>query len=54
MPDLFLWKYNINNNLNECLIVEVKSINDKLSEHQRYWIYFLTKIGQKVEVLHIE
>ena len=43
MPDVFLWKYNINNNLNECLIVENESINDKLSKHQRYIIYFLTK-----------
>ena len=54
MPDLFLWKYNEKGIITECLIVEVKSKNDKLSEHQRYWIYFLTNIGQKVEVLHIE
>ena len=54
MPDVFMWKYNDISRVNECLIVEVKSKNDRLSEHQRYWIYFLTNIGQKVEVLHIE
>ena len=63
MPDLFLWKetHIYKNNVkqhvaleNSCLLVEVKSRNDKLSEYQKYWLSFLSKIEINVEVLHIE
>jgi hypothetical protein len=63
MPDLFLWKESIVYETNSksvlavedsALLVEVKSKNDKLSDHQKYWLSFLTKIEQNVEILHIE
>lgn len=65
MPDLFLWKesfvYDKNTGSKKvysvedsALLVEVKSKNDKLSDHQKYWLSFLTKIEQNVEILHIE
>ena len=60
MPDLFLWKEDGNSGLADevirgsALIVEVKSRNDKLSDYQKYWLHFLTKIEVNVEVLHVE
>jgi hypothetical protein len=55
MPDLFLWKIYGNKIIpDSALLVEVKSKNDKLSEHQKYWLSFLSKINVAIEVLHIE
>ena len=35
------------------VIFEVKSTNDKLSDHQKYWLNLLYDCGLEVEVLHI-
>lgn len=68
MPDLFLWKImeekfvingkEIIKKSNKAIwgslkIVEVKSTNDKLSDHQKYWLNLLYDCGLEVEVLHI-
>jgi hypothetical protein len=54
MPDLFLWKeekgFVVEGN---ALLVEVKSKNDKLSDHQKYWLDLLNKLNINTEILHI-
>jgi len=52
MPDLFLWDEK--NLSGSSLLVEVKSINDKLSDHQKYWLKFLKNINVNSEILHIK
>ena len=64
MPDLFLWnenqtesKYKVSHFYAESgslKLVEVKSVNDKLSDNQRFWIktFYDNKIN--VEILHIK
>lgn len=49
LPDLFL----INHNLQTCLFVEVKSINDSLSNTQKYWLDFLTRNDVPVSVCRV-
>ena len=68
MPDLFLWKsreetFCINGKTivkklkeaqwDSLKIVEVKSTNDKLSEHQKFWLTLLHSCDIDIEVLHI-
>ena len=68
MPDLFLWKtkeetFSINGKTivkklkeaqrDSIKIVEVKSTNDKLSEHQKFWLTLLHSCDIDIEVLHI-
>lgn len=52
MPDLFLWKETSLHD--SALLVEVKSLNDKLSDHQKYWLKFLNYINLNNEILHIK
>ncbi|KAA8917255.1 hypothetical protein TRICI_000593 [Trichomonascus ciferrii] len=49
LPDLFL----INHSLQTCLFVEVKSINDSLSNTQKYWLDFLTRNNVPVSVCRV-
>lgn len=49
LPDLFL----INHNLQACLFIEVKSINDSLSNTQKYWLDFLTRNDVPVGVCRV-
>jgi Fanconi-associated nuclease 1 len=59
MPDLFLWQESKEKNGDSqpieasSMLVEVKSKNDKLSEHQKYWLEIFDKYGLNAEVLHI-
>jgi hypothetical protein len=54
MPDLFLWKENKGKVVEgSALLVEVKSTNDKLSEHQKYWLDLLDRLNITIELLHI-
>ena len=46
IPDLFLWSME----RKEVCFVEVKSVNDRLSDTQRLWIHVLTGAGVKVEL----
>jgi len=52
MPDLFLW--NEKSLSGSALLVEVKSINDKLSDHQKYWLKFLKNNFIETQILHIK
>lgn len=47
LPDLLLWKDT------QVLLVEVKSHNDRLADHQKLWIQTLAELGFFVEVLHV-
>jgi hypothetical protein len=54
MPDLFLWKENKGEVIEgSALLVEVKSTNDKLSDHQKFWIDLLDRLNISIEILHI-
>ncbi|KAL2825319.1 hypothetical protein BDW59DRAFT_74170 [Aspergillus cavernicola] len=46
IPDLFLWSVE----RREVCFVEVKSVNDRLSDTQRLWISVLLKAGVRVEL----
>ncbi|QVM09351.1 hypothetical protein D8B26_004013 [Coccidioides posadasii str. Silveira] len=46
VPDLFLWSME----RKEVMFVEVKSLNDRLSDSQRLWIHVLTGAGVRVEL----
>ncbi|KAL4974228.1 VRR-NUC domain-containing protein [Aspergillus desertorum] len=46
VPDLFLW----NVERKEVRFVEVKSVNDRLSDTQRLWIHVLLGVGIRVEL----
>ncbi|KAK9457013.1 hypothetical protein V1511DRAFT_495970 [Dipodascopsis uninucleata] len=48
LPDLFLWDPL----LSKCMFSEVKSENDRLSDHQRVWIDLLCTAGVTVELCH--
>ena len=63
MPDLFLWSENSKSKYkeqffyaesNSIKLVEVKSINDKLSDNQKFWLKTFYDKDIKVEVLHIK
>ena len=63
MPDLFLWseksktKYKEQNfyaEIDSIKLVEVKSINDKLSDNQKFWLKTFYDNNINVEVLHIK
>ena len=63
MPDLFLWKENEKSKYKEQFyyaesdsikLVEVKSVNDKLSDTQKFWLKTFFENGINVEVLHIK
>ncbi|KAK5576504.1 hypothetical protein RB653_007648 [Dictyostelium firmibasis] len=60
MPDLFLWKIDINNTDNNnyknssIKFVEVKGTGDRLRDQQRIWIDMLISFGCDVEVCHIK
>jgi hypothetical protein len=63
MPDLFLWKEDSKSKYKEKIyyaesnsikLVEVKSINDKLSDNQKFWLKTFYENGINVEVLHIK
>ena len=63
MPDLFLWSEDSKNKFkeqffyaesNSIKLVEVKSINDKLSDNQKFWLKTFYDKDIKVEVLHIK
>ena len=63
MPDLFLWKENGKSKYKEKFyyaeidsikLVEVKSVNDKLSDNQKFWLKTFCENGINVEVLHIK
>ncbi|KAK1963332.1 hypothetical protein LY78DRAFT_683362 [Colletotrichum sublineola] len=45
LPDLILWRTKPEK---ECMLAEVKSANDRLSDTQRLWIHVLTGAGVKV------
>ncbi|CAG9320795.1 unnamed protein product [Blepharisma stoltei] len=47
MPDLVLWRGE------EVKFSEIKSTNDRLSDHQRFWIKLLSIYGCKIEVCHV-
>ncbi|KAL4927239.1 fanconi-associated nuclease 1 [Aspergillus undulatus] len=46
VPDLFLWSVE----RKEVCFVEVKSVNDRLSDTQRLWIHVLLGVGVRVEL----
>ncbi|RDW83758.1 fanconi-associated nuclease 1 [Aspergillus mulundensis] len=46
VPDLFLWSVE----KKEVCFVEVKSVNDRLSDTQRLWIHVLLGVGVRVEL----
>ena len=50
MADLFLW----NIETKQCKFSEVKSQTDSLSDVQKEWIAYLSKIGMNVEVCYIK
>ncbi|RMZ84522.1 hypothetical protein DV737_g1100, partial [Chaetothyriales sp. CBS 132003] len=52
VPDLFLWKPNPDGTAGQVMFVEVKSLNDRLSDSQRLWISVLLGAGIPVEVCH--
>ena len=63
MPDLFLWKEDGKSKykekfyyaeINSIKLVEVKSVNDKLSDDQKFWLKTFCENGINVEVLHIK
>ena len=63
MPDLFLWSEKGENKFKEQFfyaesdsikLVEVKSINDKLSDNQKFWLKTFYDRKVNVEVLHIK
>ena len=63
MPDLFLWKEDGKSKykekfyyaeINSIKLVEVKSVNDKLSDNQKFWLKTFCENGINVEVLHIK
>ena len=63
MPDLFLWKENGKSKYKEQFyyaesdsikLVEVKSVNDKLSDTQKFWLKTFFEKGINVELLHIK
>ena len=47
LPDLLLWTDS------QVQLVEVKSHNDRLADHQKLWIQTLAELGLQVEVLHV-
>lgn len=54
MPDLLLWRFNeATNCAGEVKLVEVKSLNDRLSEQQRAWLFILMDCGFDVEVCKV-
>ena len=63
MPDLFLWKEETKSKYkdnfyyaesNSIKLVEVKSVNDKLSDSQKFWLKTFFDNEINVEVLHIK
>ena len=63
MPDLFLWSEKSQNKfkehffyaeINSIKLVEVKSVNDKLSDNQKFWLKSFYDNNINVEVLHIK
>ena len=63
MPDLLLWNEKSKNKYKEQFfyaeidsikLVEVKSVNDKLSDNQKFWLKTFYENGINVEVLHIK
>ena len=63
MPDLFLWSEKGQNKfkeqffyaeINSIKLVEVKSVNDKLSDNQKFWLKTFYDQNINVEVLHIK
>ena len=63
MPDLFLWSEKGENKfkeqffyaeINTIKLVEVKSVNDKLSDNQKFWLKTFYDNNINVEVLHIK
>ena len=63
MPDLLLWSEKSKNKYKEQFfyaeadsikLVEVKSVNDKLSDNQKFWLKTFYDKGINVEVLHIK
>ncbi|RMZ89948.1 hypothetical protein DV736_g2833, partial [Chaetothyriales sp. CBS 134916] len=52
VPDLFLWKPNPDGIAGQVMFVEVKSLNDRLSDTQRLWISVLLGAGIPVELCH--
>ena len=63
MPDLFLWSEKGQNKFKEKIfyaeigsikLVEVKSVNDKLSDNQKFWLKTFYDRNINVEVLHIK
>ena len=63
MPDLFLWSEKGQNKfkeqffyaeINSIKLVEVKSVNDKLSDNQKFWLKTFYDNNINVEVLHIK
>ncbi|RMD39705.1 hypothetical protein DV735_g5428, partial [Chaetothyriales sp. CBS 134920] len=52
VPDLFLWKANAEGTGGQVMFVEVKSVNDSLSDSQRLWISVLLGAGIPVELCH--
>ena len=63
MPDLFLWSEKSKtkhkgqffySEINSIKLVEVKSVNDKLSDNQKFWLKTFYDNDINVEVLHIK
>jgi hypothetical protein len=63
MPDLLLWNEKCKTKYkeqffyaeaNSIKLVEVKSVNDKLSDNQKFWLKTFYDKGINVEVLHIK
>lgn len=54
VPDLFLWKpaSDDGHESGDVMFVEVKSLNDRLSDTQRLWISVMLCAGIKVELCH--
>lgn len=54
VPDLFLWKpaSDDGHESGDVMFVEVKSLNDRLSDTQRLWISVMLGAGIKVELCH--
>lgn len=50
VPDLFLWKEEVDGKGGEVMFAEVKSENDRLSDTQRLWIDVLSGAGIRVEL----
>ena len=63
MPDLFLWKEDGKSKYkekfyyaesNSIKLVEVKSVNDKLSDSQKFWLKTFFENEINIQVLHIK